>query len=34
MQRFSNLDRNEILPIDVNSLLQDVVNIVKAGVEK
>jgi signal transduction histidine kinase/pSer/pThr/pTyr-binding forkhead associated (FHA) protein len=32
MQRFSNLDRNEILPIDVNSLLQDVVNIVKAGV--
>jgi len=32
MQRFSNLDRNEILPIDLNSLLQDVVNILKAGV--
>jgi signal transduction histidine kinase len=33
MQRFSNLDRHEILPVDLNSLLQDVVNILKAGVK-
>ncbi len=31
MQRFTNLDRNEILPIDLNSLLQDVVEILKSG---
>jgi signal transduction histidine kinase/pSer/pThr/pTyr-binding forkhead associated (FHA) protein len=33
MQRFSNLDRQEILQVDLNSLLQDVVNILKAGVK-
>ena len=33
MQRFTNLDRNEILRVDLNSLLQDVVDIVKAGLK-
>jgi signal transduction histidine kinase/pSer/pThr/pTyr-binding forkhead associated (FHA) protein len=33
MQRFTNLDRNEILPVDLNSLLQDVVDILKAGLK-
>lgn len=29
MQRFTNLDRSEILPVDLNSMLQDVVDILK-----
>ena len=33
MQRFTNLDRNEILRVDLNSLLQDVVDILKAGLK-
>jgi signal transduction histidine kinase/pSer/pThr/pTyr-binding forkhead associated (FHA) protein len=33
MQRFSSLDRNEIVPVDLNSLLQDVVNIFNAEVK-
>lgn len=31
MQRFTNLDRSALLPVDVNSLLHDVIEIVKAG---
>jgi signal transduction histidine kinase len=31
MQRFTNLDRSEILNADLNSLLQDVVDILRAG---
>jgi signal transduction histidine kinase len=31
MQRFTNLDRNELLPVDLNSLLQDVADMLKAG---
>ena len=33
MQRFTNLDRTEILPVDLNSLLQDVVELLKAGLK-
>jgi signal transduction histidine kinase len=33
MQRFTNLDRNELLPIDLNSLLQDVADMLKSGVK-
>ena len=33
MQRFTNLDWNEILLVDLNSLLQDVVDILKAGLK-
>jgi signal transduction histidine kinase len=33
MQRFTNLDRNELLPVDLNSLLQDVADMLKSGVK-
>jgi signal transduction histidine kinase len=34
MQRFTNLDRSEILPVDLNLLLQDVVDIFKAEIKE
>ena len=34
MQRFTNLDRAEILPVNVNKLLEDVAEIVKDAIEK
>jgi signal transduction histidine kinase len=34
MQRFTNLDRAEVLPVDLNSLLRDVASIVGDSVER
>lgn len=33
MQRLTNLDRSEILAVDLNSLLQDVVDVLKPGIK-
>ena len=33
MQRFTNLDRDEVLSVDLNSLLQDVIDVLKAGIK-
>ena len=33
MQRFTNLDRDEVLSVDLNSLPQDVVDVLKSGIK-